>query len=162
MKWSACAAFLTSLSYAQEMDTLQVTNLKEVVVSDTKFEQQKEKSGKIIDVISAKDLEARKGQSVAQVLNQVAGLEINGSNSAAGKNLEYYIRGGRSRQVLIVIDGNPVNDATSIASIYDLRLLPVEQIEKIEVLKGSSSVLYGSGAATGVINITTKKASKKD
>lgn len=161
MKWSACAAFLTSLSYAQEIDTLKVTNLKEVVVSDTKFEQQKEKSGKIIDVISAKDLEARKGQSVAQVLNQVAGLEINGSNSAAGKNLEYYIRGGRSRQVLIVIDGNPVNDATSIASIYDLRLLPVEQIEKIEVLKGSSSVLYGSGAATGVISITTKKASKK-
>lgn len=160
IKWSACAVFLTSLSYAQEKDSLQVNQLNEVVVSDTKFEQKKEKSGKIIEVITAKDLEARKGQSVAQVLNQVAGLEINGSNSSAGKNLEYYVRGGRSRQVLIVIDGNPVNDATTIASIYDLRLLPVEQIEKIEVLKGSSSVLYGSGAATGVISITTKKAKK--
>lgn len=161
IKWSACAAFLTSISYAQEIDTLKVNQLNEVVVSDTKFEQKKEKSGKIIDVISAKDLEARKGQTIAQVLNQVAGLEVNGSNSGYGKNLEYYIRGGRSRQVLIIIDGNPVNDATSIASTYDLRLLAVEQIEKVEILKGSSSVLYGSGAATGVISITTKK-SKKD
>ncbi|CAM4005487.1 MULTISPECIES: TonB-dependent receptor plug domain-containing protein [Flavobacterium] len=160
IRWSVCAAFLTSISYAQEIDTLKVNQLNEVVVSDTKFEQKREKSGKIIDVISTKDLEARKGQSVAQVLNQVAGLEVNGSNSSAGKNLEYYIRGGRSRQVLIIIDGNPVNDATSIASTYDLRLLPVEQIEKIEILKGSSSVLYGSGAATGVISITTKKAKK--
>ncbi|NJM79449.1 MAG: TonB-dependent receptor, partial [Flavobacterium sp.] len=162
IKWCVCAVFLTSISYAQETDSLQITRLKEVVVSDTKFQQEKEKSGKIIEVISAKDLENKKGQSLATILSQVVGIEINGNHSANGKNQGIYIRGGRNRQVAIYIDGVPMNDASNINSEYDLRLLNVSQIEKIEILKGSSSTLYGSGAATGVINITLKKASQKE
>lgn len=152
----------TAFAYAQESDTLKVTNLKEVVVSDTKFAQSKEKSGKIIEVITAQDLEAKKGQNLANVLSQVAGVEINGNQSFNGKNLGYYIRGGRNRQVAIFIDGVPVTDASGINLEYDLRLIPVEQIEKIEVMKGASSTLYGTGAATGVINITLKKSAKKE
>ena len=152
----------TAFAYAQESDTLKVTNLKEVVVSDTKFAQSKEKSGKIIEVITAEDLEAKKGQNLANVLSQVTGVEINGNQSFNGKNLGYYIRGGRNRQVAIYIDGVPVSDASGINIEYDLRLIPVEQIEKIEVMKGASSTLYGTGAATGVINITLKKSAKKE
>ena len=152
----------TAFAYAQESDTLKVTNLKEVVVSDTKFSQSKEKSGKIIEVITAQDLEAKKGQNLANVLSQVAGVEINGNQSFGGKNLGYYIRGGRNRQVAIYIDGVPVTDASGINLEYDLRLIPVEQIERIEVMKGASSTLYGTGAATGVINITLKKSAKKE
>ena len=155
-------ALATTLAYAQESDTLKVTNLKEVVVSDTKFAQSKEKSGKIIEVITAKDLEAKKGQNLANVLSQVAGVEINGNQSFNGKNLGYYIRGGRNRQTAIYIDGVPVVDASGINLEYDLRLLSVDQIEKIEVMKGASSTLYGTGAATGVINITLKKSAIKD
>ena len=155
-------ALATTLAYAQESDTLKVTNLKEVVVSDTKFAQSKEKSGKIIEVITAKDLEAKKGQNLANVLSQVAGVEINGNQSFGGKNLGYYIRGGRNRQTAIYIDGVPVVDASGINLEYDLRLLSVDQIEKIEVIKGASSTLYGTGAATGVINITLKKSAIKD
>lgn len=145
---------------AQEQDSTKT--IQEVVISDTKFAQSKEKSGKIIEKITAKDLENRKGQSLANVLSQVAGVEVNGNNSGTGKNLEYYIRGGRSRQVLIVIDGVPVTDASGIGLQYDLRLLPVDQIESIEIMKGAASTLYGSGAATGVINVTLKKSAKKD
>ena len=152
----------TAFAYAQDSDTLKVNNLKEVVVSDTKFAQSKEKSGKIIEVITAQDLEATKGQNLANVLSQVAGVEINGNQSFNGKNLGYYIRGGRNRQVAIYIDGVPVSDASGINIEYDLRLIPVEQIEKIEVMKGASSTLYGTGAATGVINITLKKSAKKE
>jgi vitamin B12 transporter len=152
----------TAFAYAQESDTLKVNNLKEVVISDTKFAQSKEKSGKIIEVITAQDLEAKKGQNLANVLSQVAGVEINGNQSFNGKNLGYYIRGGRNRQVAIYIDGVPVSDASGINIEYDLRLIPVEQIEKIEVMKGASSTLYGTGAATGVINITLKKSAKKE
>ncbi|QYS90392.1 TonB-dependent receptor [Flavobacterium covae] len=72
-----------------------------------------------------------------------------------------FVRGGSTKQVLILIDGNPVVDASSISTTYDLRLLPVEQVESIEVLKGASSVLYGANAATAVINITLKKATDK-
>ena len=152
----------TAFAYAQDSDTLKVNNLKEVVVSDTKFAQSKEKSGKIIEVITAQDLEAKKGQNLANVLSQVAGVEINGNQSFNGKNLGYYIRGGRNRQVAIYIDGVPVSDASGINIEYDLRLIPVEQIEKIEVMKGASSTLYGTGAATGVINIMLKKSAKKE
>lgn len=157
----AILALLNTCAYAQEQDSTKVNPLKEVVISDTKFAQSKEKSGKIIEVISAKDLEKKSGQSLATVLSQVTGVEINGNQSANGKNLGYYIRGGKNRQVLILIDGIPVTDASGISLEYDLRLLPVEQVERIEVMKGAASTLYGTGAATGVINITLKKAAKK-
>lgn len=159
---SAFLALVTTCGYAQEKDSTKVNLLQEVVISDTKFAQSKEKSGKIIEVISAKDLEKKTGQSLATVLSQVTGVEINGNQSANGKNLGYYIRGGKNRQVLILIDGIPVTDASGISLEYDLRLLPVEQVESIEVMKGAASTLYGTGAATGVINITLKKGAKKE
>lgn len=159
---SAAFALITSCAFAQEKDSVKVNSLKEVVVSNTKFAQSKEKSGKVIEVITAQDLAKKSGQSLATVLSQVAGVEINGNLSANGKNLGYYIRGGKNRQVLIVIDGIPVTDASGISFEYDLRLLPVEQVEKIEIMKGAGSTLYGTGAATGVITITLKKSSKKE
>ena len=161
VKAVAILALLNTCAYAQEQDSTKVNQLKEVVVSDTKFAQSKEKSGKVITIISQQELKKKSGQSLATVLSQVAGVEINGNQSASGKNLGYYLRGGRNRQVLIVIDGVPVTDASGISMEYDLRLLPVDQVESIEIMKGASSTLYGTGAATGVINITLKKASKK-
>lgn len=160
IKLSAYFTLVTSFAMAQDQNLSKT--IEEIVISDTKFAQSKEKSGKIIEKITAKDLENKKGQSLANVLSQVAGVEVNGGQSGTGKNLAYYIRGGRSRQVLIVIDGVPVTDASGIGFQYDLRLLPVEQIESIEIMKGAASTLYGSGAATGLINITLKKAVKKE
>ncbi|TRX39297.1 TonB-dependent receptor [Flavobacterium restrictum] len=146
----------------QKKDTIVSKNqLDEVVVLDSKFALAKEKSGKVITTITPQDLKNNAGQSIANLLNTVAGIEVNGNKSTAGKNLGYYIRGGKNAQVLILIDGIPVTDASGIGMEYDLRLLPVEQVERIEIMKGASSTLYGSGAATGVINITLKKSSKK-
>ena len=161
IRFSACIALATTCGYAQVNDSVKVKQLDEVVFSDTKFSQSKEKSGKVITKITADELQKKSGQSLASILNSVTGVEINGSQSANGKNLGYYIRGGKNQQVLIVIDGNPVTDASGISHEYDLRLLPVDQIESIEIMKGAASTLYGSGAATAVINITLKKSSKK-
>jgi vitamin B12 transporter len=154
----ACASAVVQ---AQVQDSLPSTQLKEVVVSDTKFALNSQKSGKIIEVITAQDLAKKQGQSLANVLSQLAGVEINGNQSFAGKNLGYYLRGGRNRQTAIYIDGIPVTDASGINLEYDLRLLSIDQIEKIEVMKGASSTLYGTGAATGVISITLKKSTQK-
>ena len=159
---SALFVLMTNCVFAQQKDSIaSKTELDEVVISDSKFALAKEKSGKIITKITAEDLKMKQGQSVATILNSVAGVEINGSQSAAGKNLGYYIRGGKSNQVLILIDGIPVTDASGISLEYDLRLLPTEQVESIEIMKGASSTLYGTGAATGVINIRLKKSGKK-
>lgn len=158
---SAVLALVTTCGYAQEKDSTKVNQLQELVISDTKFAQSKEKSGKVITKISAEELQKKSGQSLASVLSSVAGVEINGNQSANGKNLGYYIRGGKNQQVLVLIDGNPVTDASGISFEYDLRLLPVDQVESIEIMKGAASTLYGTGAATAVINIILKKSSKK-
>ena len=159
---SALCVLITSCAFAQQSEAISSQDeLKEVVVSDSKFALVKEKSGKVITKITAQDLKNKAGQSLANILSAVAGLEINGNQSAAGKNLGYYIRGGKNNQVLILIDGIPVNDASGISFEYDLRLLPVDQVESIEIMKGAASTLYGSGAATGVISITLKKSGKK-
>ncbi len=161
IRFSAILALVTTCVYAQEKDSTTVNHLQEVVISDTKFAQSKEKSGKVITKISADELQKKSGQSLASILSSVPGVEINGNQSANGKNLGYYIRGGKNQQVLILIDGNPVTDASGISFEYDLRLLPVDQVESIEIMKGAASTLYGSGAATAVINITLKKSSNK-
>lgn len=158
----ALFVLMTGSAFAQQKDSIASnTQLDEVVISDSKFALAKEKSGKVITKITSEDLKKKEGQSVATVLNQVVGLEINGSQSVAGKNLGYYIRGGKSSQVLVLIDGIPVTDASGISFEYDLRLLPAEQVESIEIMKGAASTLYGTGAATGVINIRLKKSGKK-
>ena len=151
---SLCA---TSILTAQQT---QKTEALDSVMITTKINIPKKNSGKVVTTITRAQLNNSQGQSVAQVLNQIAGFEINGSRSYDGQNLGYYVRGGRNRQVLIVVDGVAVNDPSSIANDYDLRLIAPQTIERIEVIKGASSALYGSGAATAVISITTLAASK--
>lgn len=159
----ALFVLITSCALAQKKDSLvSRIELDEVVITDSKFALPKEKSGKVIVKITAEDLAKKSGQSLATVLSSVAGLEVNGNQSNAGKNLSYYIRGARSRQTLIVIDGIPVSDASGINLDYDLRLLSVDQVESIEIMKGAASTLYGTGAAAGVINIKLKKSTSKD
>lgn len=158
---SAFLVLMTNCALAQKKDTIVSKELKEVVISDSKFALSKEKSGKVITKITAEDLKNHAGQSIATILSTVAGVEINGNQNGAGKNLGLYIRGGKSNQTLIIIDGIPVTDASGINLEYDLNLLNINQIEKIEIMKGASSVLYGTGAATGVINITLKKSEQK-
>ena len=134
--------------------------LNEVVVTATKFNLKKENSGKVIYKITQKDIVNNVGKTVIDLLNNIPGIEIKGTNSNLSEPRSTYVRGGRSRQVLILIDGVPVSDPSLISQEYDLRLLSLNQIQSIEILKGASSALYGSGAATGVINIILKKYSK--
>ncbi|OEK06702.1 TonB-dependent receptor plug domain-containing protein [Roseivirga misakiensis] len=146
----------TSLfSYAQEKkDT---TDLGAVVVTGTRFVTPIEKSGKVIYKLTAEDIRKTPGATVAELLNQLPGINIDGAFGTPGTNLDYNLRGGRNRQTLILVDGLPINDPSSIANDYDLRLLNSASVEYIEVLKGGASTLYGTGAAAGVINIKLKE-----
>ncbi|MFO7673767.1 MAG: TonB-dependent receptor, partial [Lutibacter sp.] len=129
----------------------------EVVVTATKFAIKKEHVGKIIYQITPEEIENLKGKSVADILDNIAGISINGSNSSAGKDKSIYIRGGRDRHVIVLVDGISVSDPSGVNTTFDLRLLSLNQIESIEVMNGAASTLYGSGAATGVINIKLKQ-----
>ena len=149
------------VTYAQhETDSIHFEQLDEVVITDSRFILNRENSGKVITKITQLELQHLQGKTIPEIINTTVGIEINGTKSSSGQNLAYYIRGGRNRQVLILIDGIAVTDPSQIANDYDLRLLNPDQVESIEILKGASSTLYGSGAATAVINIKLKEASK--
>lgn len=157
----ALACLFTKVnSHAQETEKSE--ELDEVVITATKFKIKKENTAKVIQKITQEDIKNNPGKTVLDLLNNVVGVEIRGANANATEIRSTYIRGGRGRQVLVLIDGVPVSDPTGINQEYDLRLLSLDQIESIEILKGASSTLYGSGAATGVINITLKKSSKNE
>ena len=153
-------SFANTKITAQEQEKTE--KLDEVVVTATKFNLKKEHTGKVIYKITKKEIENNAGKTVVELLNNLPGIEIKGANSNRGSVRGTYIRGGRSRQVLVLIDGIPVSDATGINQEYDLRLLSLNQVESVEVLKGAASALYGSGASTGVINIILKKSSKNE
>lgn len=157
---SALAFSFASTNLFSQQKKEKVETLEEVVVTATKFKLKKENTGKVIHKITQKELQQNAGKSVIEILNTVAGIDVRGVNANASEPRSINIRGGRSRQVLVLIDGVPITDQSAINQEFDMRLLSVNQIESIEVLKGASSTLYGSGAATAVINIILKKASK--
>ena len=152
---------LTIKAQQQKQDSIKVEKLNEIIVTATKFPTEKKNLGKIVYQISSVVIANNQGKSVVDLLNDIPGVEINGNYSTKGQNLGYYLRGGRNRQVAILIDGINVNDPSSFNGDFDLRQIALDQVASIEVLKGAASTLYGTGAATGVINIILKKASGK-
>ena len=156
---------ISMASVAQELpvvtgtDSTTVEQLEEVVITDSRFKLKRENSGKTVIKISNTEIENNQGRTITELINAKSGIEINGSRSVQGQNLSYYVRGGNSRQVLVLIDGIQVNDPSSVSNEFDLRLVDLNTVESIEIIKGAASTLYGNAAATAVISITTKKAS---
>ncbi|HSQ45386.1 MAG TPA: TonB-dependent receptor plug domain-containing protein, partial [Lutibacter sp.] len=109
---------LTSLTAQQKNDSIE--QLNEVVVTATKFDIKKEHVGKIIYQITPEEIENLKGKSVADILDNIAGISINGSNSSAGKDKSIYIRGGRDRHVIVLVDGVSVSDPSGVNTTFDL------------------------------------------
>ncbi|MDN3671027.1 TonB-dependent receptor [Echinicola jeungdonensis] len=157
-KWAIPALLITFLLGTQNSFSQDTTELDEVVVIGTKFEIPVEKSGKTIYKLSQQDLERNAGKSVADILNEVPGIQMDGNFGSPGTNISYFVRGASSKNTLILIDGLPINDPSNISSTYDLRLLSLNQVESIEVLKGGLSTLYGTGASAAVINIKLKES----
>ena len=152
------AVIISNQLIAQDTARLQ---LDEVVVTANKYEQKQSTTGKVLNIISRQQLERSGGKTLSEVLNRLPGLTMIGANNVLGTNQNISIRGASAGNVLLLIDGIPVNDPSAITNYYDLNFINIDQVERIEVLKGGQSTLYGSDAVAGVINVILKKADKK-
>ncbi len=154
---SACL-FISINIFAQKDS---VHTLDEVVVTANKFPQKQSETGKVLTVITQQQLLQNSSHTLAELLNEQTGIKISGANNNLGTNQTVYMRGAERENTLILIDGIPVYDASGITSEFDLNYIDINQVERVEILKGAQSTLYGSDAVAGVINIIMKKAGIK-
>ena len=134
-------------------------DLKEItVVSSPRIELPFSENSRTIQVISKKEITESPANNVAELLQQVAGIDIR-RRGVSGMQADLYIRGGGFDQTLLLIDGIKVEDAQTGHHTMNMAL-PIEVIERIEIIKGSASRVYGQNAFSGAINIITSKVAE--
>jgi len=142
--------------FAQEKEVI----LEKVVVTATRVETPMEEIASSVTVISSKEIERKQKTTVLEVLKGLPGLDVV-QNGGVGGATSIFLRGANSEHTLVMIDGVEVNDPISPGRSYDFAHLTVDNIERIEVIRGPQSTLYGSDAIGGVVNIITKKGEGK-
>ncbi len=133
-------------------------HLGEVIVSATKTETYQSEVGSSTTVITAEELENSGKTQVLDVLRDAPGVAVVQYGSYGG-GTSVYLRGSKPGHTLVMIDGIEVNDPMVSDRSFDFAHLLVDNIERIEIVRGPQSTLYGSDAMGGVINIITKKGS---
>ncbi len=141
----------------QAQTTPTITSQEEVTVTATKTAKKQNETGKVVTIISKETIERNAGKTLGQLLNTQVGVTIAGALNSPGSNQTVFMRGASSGRTLILLDGIPVSDPSLIGAEFDLNLLSLQNVERIELCRGAQSTLYGSDAVAGVINIITKQ-----
>lgn len=139
----------TNLFSTDTLETITVT-------SATKTEQSIKDVTSNIDVITTEEIEEKHYTTVVDALNTIPGISFT-SNGGIGQPTSVYLRGMDSNKTLVLIDGIRYNDPTGLSGANFAHLM-ITDIERIEVIKGAQSSIWGADASAGVINIITKKA----
>jgi vitamin B12 transporter len=135
---------------AAQLDTVQ---LEEITVTATRIPIAESAVASTITVIRGEELRARGIGKVLEAVKSVSGLTV-AQTGSFGSLTSLFLRGGESDYVQVLVDGVPVNQP---GGAYDFAHLTTDNIERIEILRGPASVLYGSDATTGVVQIFTRR-----
>lgn len=151
------AATLAGNSWAQDAPTPSEPDSGETIeITSTRLPRDVAQSVSAVTVITRRQIEAQKPLDLAEVLNRAPGVSIS-RNGSPGQTTTVRLRGGESDHTLVLLDGIRLNSPST--GLFDFGQIPVENIERIEVLRGPQSGLYGSEALGGVINIITRQGS---
>jgi len=140
-----------------ESDSLRTYHLADVVVSATKTETPSTQVGSTITVITREQIALSQKGTALELLSEVPGVFL-AQQGGAGKLATIFLRGANADQTLVLLDGVEMNNPGDLTNVFDFSNLQASDIERIEILRGPQSTLYGSDALAGVISIFTKKA----
>ncbi|EAJ7835586.1 TonB-dependent receptor [Campylobacter jejuni] len=153
-KLSLFALLLITNLNAQESN--EAIKLQKVVVSTTGFEQDADSNLRNVISIEGKDLQNKGYISLEQALERISGISF--VNFGLGRNIDMRGQGDKSNiAVKVMIDGRAINVLDNSHGVTQLDSINLDNVERIEIIPGGGSVLYGSGTRGGVINIITKK-----
>ena len=161
--WLMAAAFLLAAPFicrAQDAASLALSNpeaeTEEIVVSATRIPTPEDESPASVTVITAQDMEIRQIRRVADALREVPGLSIV-QTGTPGQLTSLFTRGLGSDQTQVLLDGIPINQG--LAGLFNFADLTTDNIDRIEIVRGPQSTLYGPRALAGVVQIFTKQGS---
>ncbi|MFA4993396.1 MAG: TonB-dependent receptor plug domain-containing protein, partial [Candidatus Omnitrophota bacterium] len=143
---------LAGIAFPQDVE------LDKIVVTPSRIEESSGDTGRVVDVVTAKEMEEGGAEDLADVFTGLTSVNIS-SYGGPGATKSVRMRGSTAAQVLVMVDGRPINNPRD--GQVDLSTIPLEDISRVEVMHGPGSSLYGSSAMGGVVNIITKKPPKE-
>lgn len=141
----AVLALLPNVAVAQETD-------EDIVVTASGFEQPRSETGQAITIIDEERLDQLQAVSITDALETVPGVAI-ATRGPVGSQTAVFLRGGNGSQTLVLVDGVRINDPSSPNAAFDFGALLTGNIGRVEVLRGPNSIIWGSQAIGGVVNV---------